>query len=159
VFDIRDVLAEEASLGRRVLLLDDLGGGWPATGTALLLAERGHDVAVVTRDPMLARAMVQLKSEGPIRRRLAKAGVTAITDTALLAWSPQAARLRNLLDGREWSEAYDSLVLATAALPEDGLVRELANDAAFQVHAVGDCVAPRRASLAIYEGRRVARLL
>jgi 2,4-dienoyl-CoA reductase-like NADH-dependent reductase (Old Yellow Enzyme family)/pyruvate/2-oxoglutarate dehydrogenase complex dihydrolipoamide dehydrogenase (E3) component len=159
VFDIRDVLAGEAALGHRVLVLDDLGGGWPATGTALLLAERGHAVAIVTRDPMLAKAMVQLKSEGPIRKRLAEAGVKPITDAALLRWSSDGARFRGLLDGREWSEAFDSLVLATAAVAEDGLARALADDATAEVHAIGDCVAPRRASLAIYEGRKLARLL
>jgi 2,4-dienoyl-CoA reductase (NADPH2) len=108
---------------------------------------------------MLARAMVQMKSEGPIRRRLAKAGVKAITDAVLLEWSARSARIRNLLDGREWSEPFDSLVLATSALADDRLARDLADDAAVEVHAIGDCVAPRRASLAIYEGRKLARLL
>ena len=83
----------------------------------------------------------------------------AITDTALLAWTADGARFRSLLDGREWSEPYDALVLATSALPEDDLSRALAADGALEVYAIGDCVAPRRASLAIYEGRKLARLI
>ena len=159
VFDVRDVLDGGAALGARVLLLDDCGGGWPAMGTALHIAERGHKLAIATRDGMLAAGLVRTKAEGAIRKRLAKAGAEALTDTAVLAWEGTAARLRSLLDGREWAREFDSLVLATAALPEDELGRALGTDADLEVHAIGDCVAPRRASTAIYEARRLAREL
>jgi 2,4-dienoyl-CoA reductase-like NADH-dependent reductase (Old Yellow Enzyme family) len=159
VFDVRDVLAGKATLGPRVLLLDDCGGGWPAMGTALLIAESGHALAVATRDGMLAGALVRTKAEGPVRKRLARAGVEALTDTALLAWDGTTAYLRDLLDGEEWHRDFDSLVLATAAAPEDDLVRALRDDAGIEVHAIGDCLAPRRASTAIYEARKLAREL
>ena len=52
-----DVLAGTARPGRRVLLLDDLNGWWPASGTALYLAERSHDVTVVTASDKPAEAL------------------------------------------------------------------------------------------------------
>jgi len=49
----------------------------------------------------------------------------------------------------------DTLVIAETAVAETGLADELRRRGiAFE--AIGDCVAPRRASLAIYEGRELA---
>lgn len=161
VCEVADVLAGRARLGKRVLLLDDLGG-WPGVGTALLLAERGHPVAVLTRDPVLAKGLEHPATQGALRRRLAQAKVEALTDTVLLAWEAAAveatARMRSLLDGREWYRNFDSLVLATTNRANDELQRTLA-DSGLEIHAIGDCVAPRRASLAIYEGRKLGLAL
>jgi hypothetical protein len=92
-----------------------------------------------------------------------------LTDTALLAWGDTMAarataagtraRFRSLLDGREWARDFDSLVLATAPSADDGLRLALQDEPGLEVHAIGDCFAPRRASTAIYEGRRLALAL
>ena len=52
----------------------------------------------------------------------------------------------------------DTLVIAETPVAETGLADDLrALGIAF--HQVGDCVAPRRASLAFFEGRELARRL
>src|SRR6185295_19852875 len=43
-----DVLEGKVTPGTRVLLLDDINGWWPASGTALHLAQQRHQVTVVT---------------------------------------------------------------------------------------------------------------
>ncbi len=47
-----------------------------------------------------------------------------------------------------------ALVLATINLAETTLIDELA-ERDLEVHAIGDCVAPRRANNATYEGRKL----
>lgn len=81
-----------------------------------------------------------------------------MTDSVVLEWHGDGATIRELLTGTESRQAFDSLVLATTNLPETELADSLrATGVAFQ--AVGDCVAPRHAPAAIYEGRRLALAL
>ena len=49
----------------------------------------------------------------------------------------------------------DSLVLATVNRADDGLARDL-ETTGIELRTIGDCVAPRQAAYAIYEGRKVA---
>ncbi len=57
--------------------------------------------------------------------------------------------------GAETRVAADALVLATCNVAETTLQDELA-ESDLEVHAIGDCVAPRRANNAFHEGRRLA---
>jgi 2,4-dienoyl-CoA reductase (NADPH2) len=61
----------------------------------------------------------------------------------------------NLYTGESEEREFDSLVLATTNTPEDRLTKELA-DTGLEVHAIGDTVAARSASMAFYEGRKLA---
>jgi len=54
---------------------------------------------------------------------------------------------------------FDSLVLATTNRAEDGLRKALHESLAgedLEIHAIGDCVAPRTAGMAFFEARRLA---
>ena len=53
VYAVEDVMRRDAKLGQHVLLLDD-GGNWRGGGTAWHLAEKGHQVTIVTPDPRIA---------------------------------------------------------------------------------------------------------
>ena len=132
-----------------------IGGGFTGLTAALHLAERGHEVTVVTAAAALARALEASAADVPLRQRFAKAGGRGLVETALLTWSEEGqAHFRALLDGREWKESYDSLVLCTLPEAETALPMALA-ESGLEVHSIGDCVAPRRAALAIYEGRKL----
>src|SRR5207248_8512737 len=48
VYAVEDVMRRDAKVGKHVLLLDD-GGNWRGGGTAWHLAEKGHQVTIVTR--------------------------------------------------------------------------------------------------------------
>jgi hypothetical protein len=61
----------------------------------------------------------------------------------------------DLRDGTRQHVAADALVLATVNQPETRLQQALAGDGR-ELHAIGDCVAPRLAVMAIYEGRELA---
>ena len=89
VFAIHDVLDGTTNVGRRVLVLDDLGD-WRGTGTAVALAESGHEVTVVTSAAVIAGGLAHSAVDGPLRRRFAAAGGTARPSTAIDAWSGEA---------------------------------------------------------------------
>jgi hypothetical protein len=75
--------------------------------------------------------------------------------TVVLSWDGDGATVRSAATGLEEVLGADTLVIAETAVAETGLADELRRRGiAFE--AVGDCVAPRRASLAIYEGREIA---
>ena len=153
-----DVLDGTARPGKRILLLDDLNGWWPASGTALHLAERGHAVTVVTASEKAAEAL-DVSHLGPsTRERFAKLGVTVICVHALTRWEGNTATIASLHTGDERQVEADSLVLATTNTVDDTLARALADDS-IEVHAVGDMVAARTASMAFYEGRMLGMRL
>jgi 2,4-dienoyl-CoA reductase-like NADH-dependent reductase (Old Yellow Enzyme family) len=157
VTSIQAVLAGTATVGAGVIVLDDLGD-WRGVGTALLLAEAGHTVTVVTPDPVIASKLHDSAADGPLRHRFAQAGGRSITSAALLAWTPDGATIDATAGGDVRTVAADTLIIAETPVPERTLADDLAAlGVAF--HAVGDVVAPRRASLAFYEGRELARRL
>ncbi len=81
-------------------------------------------------------------------------GVVTITDSAVAEWHGDGATVVNLLDDSTRRIESDALVLATINVSETSLLDALA-ESGLEVHAVGDCVAPRRANNAIFEGRRL----
>jgi len=56
--------------------------------------------------------------------------------------------------------AADHVVLAVPQRPDDGLYRDLkAGGGRYELHRVGDCIAPRRAHAAVVDGHRVGAAL
>ncbi len=153
-----DVLDGKVTPGTRVLLLDDINGWWPASGTALHLAQQRHQVTVVTAAEKAGAALDLSRTGDTLRERFAKYGVEVLLATALSEWKGTTAKLMNLYTGETEEREFDSLVLATTNTPEDRLTRELAG-AGLEVHAIGDTVAARSASMAFYEGRKLALTL
>jgi 2,4-dienoyl-CoA reductase-like NADH-dependent reductase (Old Yellow Enzyme family) len=158
VCSVHDVLAGRIVPGTNVLLLDDLNGWWPASGTALHLAKQRHRVTLVTASELPAMALANSQTDYETRRLFVEWGVEAVCATALLSWRENVARLRNLMSGEEEERSFDTLVLATTNRPLDRLVGELAGSG-LEVHAVGDNVAARTAAIAFYEARRLAMTL
>ncbi len=154
---IHDVLVGGADLGARVLLLDDLGD-WRGLGTALHLAEAGHEVTVVTPAGVVGGGLFHSAADVPLRGRFSAAGGTMRPQTVVLAWDEDGATLRSTLTGTTERLAADTLVIAETPVAETSLANDLAA-AGIAFHEIGDCVAPRRASLAFYEGRELARRL
>ena len=153
VFSVEDVMGRAARLGKRVLLLDDTGH-WRGCGTAWHLAERGHEVILVTPQPMAGAELVRTSADWALRQRLATLGVETITDAAVSEWHGDGATVVNLLDNATRRVDCDALVLATINVAETTLIDALAGSG-LEVHAIGDCVAPRRANNATYEARKL----
>lgn len=157
VWSVEDVLAKVARPGAHVLLLDD-AGNWRGCGTAWHLLEQGHKVTLVTPDAMVGRELVRSAADQPLRARLKQLGARFITETVIKEWHGDAATLVHTLDSSEQRIQCDALVLATPNVAERTLADELTAEDV-QVHTLGDCVAPRWAVHAIYEGRKLGRNL
>jgi 2,4-dienoyl-CoA reductase-like NADH-dependent reductase (Old Yellow Enzyme family) len=151
---IQAVLAETVEVGTSVVVIDDVGD-WRGLGTALYLQERGHAVTIVTSAAVVGGGLYHSAADGPLRARFSAAGGTMRPSTVVLSWDGDGATVRSAATGLEEVLGADTLVIAETAVAETGLADELRRRGiAFE--AVGDCVAPRRASLAIYEGREIA---
>ncbi|MBT6509012.1 MAG: oxidoreductase, partial [Rhodospirillaceae bacterium] len=155
VVAIDDVLAGDTNCGKRVLVLDDLGN-WKGAGTALYLAERDHDVTIATRHPMIAPELVNSAATAPLVRRMAELKIKPLVDTVMLSWEGNVAALKSTLDGGLVTREFDTLVLATTNRPVRSLHDSLMGDENLSVHMIGDSLGARRASAAIYEGRKLA---
>ena len=158
VCTVHDVLDGSAEPGTNVLLLDDINGWWPASGTALHLAERRHRVTLVTASEQAAGQLEWSRTADTTRERFMKLGVETVVATALTKWQGNTATLVNLYTGDEETREFDSLVMACTNHPDNALQGELA-DAGMEVHAIGDTVAPRTAAMAVYEGRKLGLAL
>jgi pyruvate/2-oxoglutarate dehydrogenase complex dihydrolipoamide dehydrogenase (E3) component len=157
VLSAEAVMAREARPGKRVIVLDD-GGNWKGCGTAWKLAEDGHEVTLVTPDPLVGKELQRMAADVPLRRALARLGVRFVTESAIAEWNGTMARVVSLLDGSEQEIGADSLVFAATNLAEDSLAVDLeARGIAFT--AIGDCTAARQAAFAIHDGRKAALAL
>lgn len=154
VFSVEDVMARAARPGERVVLLDDTGT-WRGVGTAWHLAEQGHKVTLVTPDPYVGRELTRTSADIPVRETLSRLGVEFVTNSVVKAWSGSGAEVFDFMSAAESTITADTLVLACVNESQNWLERELRGGPA-ELHAIGDCVSPRQAPAAIYEGRRLA---
>ena len=158
VCTIHDVLDGSVTPGSNVLLLDGINGWWPASGTALHLAEQRHNVTLVTGSEMAAGQLEYSRTADTTRERFMKMGVETVVATAVTKWKGNTATLLNLYTGDEETRDFDSLVLACTNNPLNTLQDELA-DSGMEVHAIGDTVAARTAGMALFEGRKLGLAL
>lgn len=152
-----DVIAGRAPAGRRVVLLDR-DGDHEGCGVAELLAARGARVWFVTPFDLVGPSMNYLSRIGA-QRRLLSHGVTFLTGTTAIGYAGGTVTLLNLYARREARlRDVDAVVLAGPNRASAGLVEALAGNVP-ELHAIGDCYAPRKAAAAVHEGHRVGRLL
>ena len=105
-----------------------------------------------------------LTLEGPmLRQHLHEAGVTMHRGVTVLALEPGQVSGEDEFE-EAWSIGTDGVVLVTQQVSDDALYRELVGDpgdldaAGIEaVYRIGDCVAPRMISEAIFDGHRLAR--
>ncbi|WP_288944040.1 FAD-dependent oxidoreductase [uncultured Roseovarius sp.] len=154
VCSVEDIMRRAVVPGKRVVLLDE-GGHWRGSGTAWFLAERGHEVSIVTPDAHIAAELGRTTSDVPLRQTLARAGVRFHTESVIDKWTGQQAAVLSMLTGETTMIDADTLVLATTNTAFDMLAQDL-DAAGIACHQIGDCVAPRLAPYAFYEGRKLA---
>ena len=157
VFSIEDVMSRAARPGKRIVLLDE-DGNWRGAGTAWHLADRGHDVILVTQHSKVGADIARTNVDYRLRMTLRRLGVEFRTECGLLTWQNDGATVLDFLSGKEEFVPADSLVLATTNEPFDELSAGLSSQHA-SVHRLGDCVAARTAYVAFYEGRKLGLAL
>ncbi|WP_299860179.1 FAD-dependent oxidoreductase [uncultured Hoeflea sp.] len=153
VHSAEDVMARQARPGKRVIVLDE-GGNWKGCGTAWKLAEDGHQVTIVTPDPMIGKELQRTAADFPLRQTLAKLKVAFVVESAITGWDGSVATVQSFLDGGVTRLEADDLVFATANMAENSLALELAARG-LRFAEIGDGAAPRQVPYAIYDGRKI----
>lgn len=156
VWSAEAVMNREARLGKRVIVLDETAN-WKGGGTALYLAEAGHEVIVVTPAASVMFEMARTNADILLRQRLRDKGARLITDAALREWHGDAATVATF-GGPDERIAADSLVIAATNVPERQVVDNL-DSLSIGHRDIGDAVAARTAVMAIYEGRKTGMAL
>lgn len=156
------VCAGKRPPGQQVVVYDT-DGYYVAPGVAELLAREGFAVSLVTTFDVVSPVSDQTLEGDMLRAHLHRAGVSvrpATTITGIAAGSVTGHDRH----GEPWSAACDGIVLVTQQAPREALYTELASDqhalAAAGISAlyrIGDAVAPRMISEAIFDGHRLAR--
>ena len=156
VWSPEDVLNKRARLGDRVIVLDE-GGNWRGCGTALALAEAGHDVTHVTPDGLIGKELQRSAADYPLRKRLAELGVEFVVEHSIAEWlgNGGGADVVSLLTGQTRRIKADDLVMATTNRADETLPIAL-ESLGIGFARLGDQAAPRMAALAIYDGRNWA---
>jgi 2,4-dienoyl-CoA reductase (NADPH2) len=154
-----DVLAEGTPAPRgknRALFVDDGTGFWWNYGVAEALVVAGWNLTIATPSALVAN-QIPHESVGPLLGRLAAGNTQFRVLTVLDGLEPGTAQLMNLLTGEGEAYPCDLAVIQTGreVIPGPATVLRAAGIA--EVHAIGDCLAPRRVSFALYEAQRLAR--
>lgn len=148
--------------GGRVVVYD-AEGYFVGPGIAELLANEGVETHLVTSLDVVS-PISDLTLEGPmLRQHLHASGVTAHRGVTILAVEPGRVSGEDEFE-EPWSMEVDGIVLVTQQVSDALLYRELVDDPSGlevagieAVYRIGDCVAPRMISEAIFDGHRLAR--
>lgn len=157
VWSCEEVLRDQAQLdelGERVIVLDE-GGNWRGAGTAWYLADKGHQVTIVTPDAYVGKELSRTTADFPIRSSLSKKGAKFMVDSVIERWHGNGADVRCMLDGSVTFVAASALVTATTNKAENSIEQAL-EGSDINFHIIGDCASPRSAPYAFHEGRKVA---
>jgi NADPH-dependent 2,4-dienoyl-CoA reductase/sulfur reductase-like enzyme len=142
---------------RRCVVVD-LGGRYQAAAVVETMLSRGAEVVWVSTD-MFIGARVDPTTFVRLKRRLADRTITEMAQTAVVAVDERSVSTVALFSGT-MSEIpdVDCVVVVGNKQVDDALVRGL-EGAGRSVHVVGDCLAPRHVTSAIYEGELAGRAI
>lgn len=152
VYSIEAVMARQVRPGHQVLLIDE-GGGWRGCGTAWKLAEEGHQVTILSPDPLIGKELQRTAADAPLRKVLRTLGVTWRLEVSVTEWHGDGASVLDHTTGQTDRVAGDALVVAATNMAADWLASDL-RKAGIPFVAIGDCAAPRQAPYAFHEGRK-----
>jgi thioredoxin reductase len=143
--------------GRNALVIDHTGKQL-GCAVAEMVVDRGGRAEVVSRQfhPAIDFGLTNTVA---LYRRLFRKGVELTPHTDLRSIEGDEVVLFNYYNDRERVvRDLDMVVIVTPSAPNDSLIAPL-RAAGLEVHAIGDCVAPRDIEDAVYEGHRAGRLI
>jgi len=149
-----DVLLKRCSIGTNVVIAD-WRGDWTGIGLAERLASDGCRVKLVVNSALAGEAL-QIYTRNYYLGRLYRLGVEVVTHARLYGSDGDCVYFQNTLtDEPIIFDAIDTLVLAMGQQAESQLEVEL-RVAGIDPLIIGDCVVPRTAEEAIFEGMQTA---
>lgn len=150
-----DVFQDPDGIGQRVVVVDELGDLEP-TMIAEYLADLGREVEIVTRQAYVAANMPDPYSFEPLVGRLQERNVRWHGFIAIDSVVGGRATGSNEMTSEPFEREADTVVLSMGKQADDDLYFALKGSVP-SLYRIGDCVAPRRITDAIYEGEVVGR--
>ncbi|WP_259757694.1 oxidoreductase [Pseudomonas sp. GCEP-101] len=149
VVDAWQVLRGEVKIGRSVLVTD-WRADWIAPGIAERLVREGHQVQLAVNGTHVGENL-PLYVRDHLAGELHRLGIGITPYARLYGVDDSTVYLQHTASGEPMLvEGIDTLVLCQGHQPVDDLADEIADLA--EVRRIGDCLAPRTAEEAIYEG-------
>jgi len=157
VFTVWDALLEPDRIGRTVAVVE-ADGNWPGVATAEHLADLGRTVTLITGGSAYG-GRITIYSMLAVRQRFRDKRIRVMPLRAVRAVEQGTLVLEDVSTGAlERLDGIDAIVAAAGGVADDGLANALRGRVA-DLRMVGDCVAPRTALEAIFEGHAVGRAL
>lgn len=149
-------LADPSSLGRRVVIVDDTGFYLPL-GLAEIMAEAGAEVEVVSRHLVIGEHVIKTLEAGHLFPRLAAAGVRMSAQHFVESVEGDRVQVYDIWGaGTRTVTDVDTVVLSLLRSSQTRLF-DAARGRFERVERIGDALAPRTPTMAIYEGEKLGR--
>jgi NADPH-dependent 2,4-dienoyl-CoA reductase/sulfur reductase-like enzyme len=155
VVTVWEVLNREREIGEKVLVIAGGEGHQPPVSIAEFLADQGKKVEVVSTLSVVG-ADIETNTFKFLYRRLLPKGVVLTPFTGVKEIRGGEVTLYNVYSKAERIVSVDTVVVATGSVPVNPLYPALKGKVK-ELHAVGDCIAPRKINNAIYEGYKLGR--
>jgi NADPH-dependent 2,4-dienoyl-CoA reductase/sulfur reductase-like enzyme len=141
------------------VLADGGEAHWQCLSTAEYLADKGKKVEIVTALPFVGMGIATTSDWLAYCMRVRNKGVIFTPNTILKEISEKTVVVIDAFTHKERNiEEVDTVVLSTGNRADNQLYNSLKGKVK-ELYAAGDCVAPRKAIDAIYEGYNVGRIL
>ena len=151
-------LADPSSLGRHVVIIDETGFYLPL-GLAEIVAGAGGDVEVISRQLVVGEHVIKTLEAGHLFPRLAAAGVRMQAQHFVEGIDADGVETYDIWGaGRRTITDVDTVVLSMLRSSETALF-EAARGRFGRVERIGDALAPRTPTMAIYDGEKLGRAL
>ena len=155
IVDAWSVIRAEANPGSRVLVAD-WKCDWIGMGVAEKLARDGRHVRLAVNGIAVGQNL-QMYLRDLWAAKLHELGVEVIRYARLFGVDGETAYLTHIVSGKPIvSEEVDTVVLSPGGTPDTQLEAEL-RDLDIPLHLAGDCLSPRSAEEAVYEGLLAGR--
>jgi hypothetical protein len=149
-------LADPASLGEHVLILDETDGYLPL-GLAEVLSQAGVDVEIVTPHLFIGADLLHTLDMPHVIPRLRAAGIRMTSQQFVESIDGNDVALYDVWGGPGRTVQADTIVISMMRRPNEALYFALSDDDEVDIQRVGDVVAPRKLEAIIYEAEELAR--
>lgn len=153
---LQALAAEEDQIrGKHVVVIDDGTGGWPTLNAAEAASLHADHVTVVTSSAAVGTAIPH-ESIAALHQRLRGAGVHYQTFAALTAIETKFVHLLDVSTKKPFTLPADVVIVNNGNMVVTGPADEL-RDRGTPVRLVGDALAPRKLTDAMFDANRVLR--
>lgn len=153
VISINEALNEHGTAKERTVVV---GGGPTGCEIAFHLSEKGHQVTIVEMLPKLG-SQLESMTKKILLRKLGENNVTFRTNSKVIRIEQNGVIIAEK-DGGEITIPADQVVFSIGNRPEDRLFNQI-KSMGYEIHRIGDCLEPRSAKAAIYEGAVLGRAI